>query len=67
MSLKRFTDCREQFRFRLEVEKTFRQEGELMKNFLHRIKSGVDKGWPEKIPASIEDNDNIRKEALGLL
>ena len=60
--IKRFTDGRDQFRFRLEVENTFRQEGELIKNYLHRIKSGVDKGWPEKIPTSIEGDDNIRKE-----
>ena len=59
---KRFTDCRDQFRFRLEVENTFRQEGELMKNYLHRIKSGVDKGWPEEISTSIEGDDNIRRE-----
>ena len=37
--IKRFTDGRDQFRFRLEVENTFRQEGELIKNYLHRIKS----------------------------
>ena len=60
--IKRFTDGRDQFRFRLEVENTFRQEGELIKNHLHRIKSGVDKGWPEKIPTSITGDDNIRKE-----
>ena len=60
--IKRFTDGRDQFRFRLEVENTFRQKGELIKNYLHRIKSGVDKGWPEKIPSSIAGDDNIRKE-----
>ena len=26
------------------------------------MKSGVDKGWPEKIPSSIAGDDNIRKE-----
>ena len=60
--VKRFTDGRDQFRFRLEVENTFRQEGELIKNYLNRIKSGFDKGWPEKIPTSITGDDNIRKE-----
>ena len=60
--MKRFTDGRDQFRFILEVENTFRQEGDLKKNYLHRIKSGVDKGCPDKIPTSIEGDDNIRKE-----
>ena len=60
--VKRFTDGRDQFRFRLEVENTFRQEGELIKNYLLRIKSGVDKGWPEMIPRNIEGDDNIRRE-----
>ena len=31
-------------------------------NYLHSKKSGVDKGWPEKIPTSITVDDNIRKE-----
>ena len=61
---KRFTDGKDQFRFRLEVENTFRQEGELIKNYIHRIKSEVDEGWPEKIPASFEGDDNIRKENI---
>ena len=34
----------------------------MIKNYLHGIKSGVDKGWPEKIPTSIAGYDNIRKE-----
>ena len=34
----------------------------MIKNYLHRIKSAVDKGWPEKIPTSIAGDDNIRKE-----
>ena len=42
--MKSFTDGRYQFRIRLVVENTFRQEGELIKNYLRRIKSGVDKG-----------------------
>ena len=46
---------------RREDENTFRQEGELIKSYLHRLKSEVDKGWPEKIPASIVGNDNIWK------
>ena len=60
--IKKFTDGRDLFRFRFEVENAFRQERELIKNYLHRIKSGVDKGWPEKIPTSLEGDDNMRKE-----
>ena len=60
--IKRFTDGRDQFRFRLEVENTFRQEGGLIKNYLHRVNSVVDEGWPEKIPTIITGDDNIRKE-----
>ena len=29
---------------------------------LLRIKSGVDKSWPESIPASFEGNEKIRKD-----
>ena len=43
-----FLDGRDQLRFRLEVENTFRQEGELIKNYLHRIKSGVYKAGHER-------------------
>ena len=60
--LKKFTDGRDQFRFRLEVENTYKQEEELIKNYQHRIMSGVVKSWPEMIPTSIAGDDNIRKE-----
>ena len=36
-------------------------EGILITSYLHRIKSGVDKGWPEKITESIEGIWNVRK------
>ena len=34
---------------RLGVENASRQEGELIKNYFHRVKHAVDKGWPEDI------------------
>ena len=39
----RFTDSRDQFKYRLEVEGATRQEGELIKNYFHRIKHAVDR------------------------
>ena len=47
--LDRFTDGRDKFKHRLEVENASRQEGELIKNYFHRVKHAVDKGWPEDL------------------
>ena len=58
----RFTDSRDQFKYRLEVEGATRQEGELMKNYFHRIKHAVDREWPEKIPARLTDPGQIATE-----
>ena len=54
--LDRFTDGRDKFKFRIEVENASRQEGELIKNYFHRIKHAVDRGWPEDIPTSLAGN-----------
>ena len=43
----RFSDGRNQFRHRMEVEHCIRADGEEIRNFLHRIKKTVDKGWPD--------------------
>ena len=43
----RFSDGRNKFRHRLEVEHCIRRDGEEIRNFLHRIKKTVDKGWPD--------------------
>ena len=43
----RFSDGRNKFRHRLEVEHCVRRDGEEFRNFLHRIKRTVDKGWPD--------------------
>ena len=40
----RFSDGRNNFRHRMEVEHCIRADGEEMRNFLHRIKKTVDKG-----------------------
>ena len=43
----RFSDGRNNFRYRMEVEHCIRGDGEQNRNFLHRIKRTVDKGWPD--------------------
>ena len=45
--LTRFSDARNKFRQRMEVEHCIRADGEENRNFLHRIKKTVDKGWPD--------------------
>ena len=37
------------------MEGATRQEGELIKNYFHRIKRAVDRGWPEKTPAQLTE------------
>ena len=55
----RFTESRDQFKYRLKVERATRQEGALIKNYFHRIKHAVDRGWSEKIPARLTDPEKI--------
>ena len=43
----RFLDGRNKFRHRMEVELCIRGNGEEIRIFLHRIKTTVDKGWPD--------------------
>ena len=43
----RFFDGRNKFQHRMEVEHCVRGDGEEIRNFLHRIKKIVDKGWPD--------------------
>ena len=43
----RFSDGRNEFRHRMEVEHCVRADGEEIRNFLHRVKKSVDKGWPD--------------------
>ena len=47
MFITRFSDGRNKFRHRMEVEHCIRDDGEEIWNFLHRIKKTVDKGWPD--------------------
>ena len=43
----RFSDGRNKFRHRMEVDHCIRADGEENRNFLHRLKKTVDKGWPD--------------------
>ena len=43
----RFSDGRNKFRHRMEVEQCVRGDGKEIRNFLHRMKKTVDKGWPD--------------------
>ena len=45
----RFSDGRNKFRFRMEVEHCIRGDEEEFRNFLHRIKRTVDKDWPDDL------------------
>ena len=45
----RFSDGRNKFRYRMEVEHCIRGDGEEIQNLLHRIKRTVDKGWPDDL------------------
>lgn len=42
----RFSDDRDKYRHRITAENCVRGNEELIKNFYHRVKSAVDKGWP---------------------
>ena len=45
--ISRFSDGRNKFRYRMEVEHCIRGDKEEIRNFLHCIKRTVDKGWPD--------------------
>ena len=44
-----FSDGRNKFRYRMEEQHCFRGDGEVIWNFLHRIKRTVDKPWPDDL------------------
>ena len=61
----RFSDGRNKFRFRMEVEHCFRGDGEEFGNFLHRIKRTVDKGWPDDLNGIEAAHHAAEREAQG--
>ena len=59
----RFSDGRNKFRHRLEVEHCVRRDGEEIRNFLHRIKKTVDKGWPDDMNGVARAQQNAERDA----
>ena len=45
----RFSDGKNKFGHRMEVEHCIRADGEKLRNFFHRIRKTVDKGWPDNL------------------
>ena len=45
----KFSDGRNKIRYRMEVEHCIKGDGEGIRNFLHRTKRKVDKGWPDDL------------------
>ena len=61
----RFSDGRNKFRYRMEVEHCIRGDGEEIQNFLHRIKRTVDKGWPDDLNGIEAAQQNAEWAAQG--
>ena len=61
----RFSDGRNKFRYRMEVESCIRGDGEEIRNFLHRIKRTVDKGWPDDMNGIEAAQQNAERAAQG--
>ena len=61
--INRFSDGRNKFRYRLEVEHCIIGDGEEIRNFLHRIKRTVDKGWPDDFNGIEAAQQNAEREA----
>ena len=63
----RFSNGRNKFRYRMEVEHCIRGDGEEIRNFLHRIKRTVDKGWPDDMNDIAAAQQNAERAAQGRL
>ena len=61
--LTRFSDGRNKFRHRMEVEHCIGADGEETRNFLHRIKKTVDKGWPDDTVGIAPGDQNAERAA----
>ena len=59
----RFSDGRNKFRHRLEVEHCVRRDGEEIRYFLHRIKKTEDKGWPDDMNGIARAQQNAERDA----
>ena len=61
----RFSDERNKFRHRMEVEHCVRGDGEDIRNFLHRIRKNVDIGWPDDMEDITEADRAAELQAQG--
>ena len=61
----RFSDGRNKFRYRMEVEHCISGDGEEIRNFLHRINRTADKGWSDYLNAFEAAHHNAEREAQG--
>ena len=61
----RFSDGRNKFRYRIEVEHCIRGDGEEIRNFLHRIKRTVDKGWLDDMEGISPADHGAERTAQG--
>ena len=61
----RFSDGRNKFRHRMEVKHCIRGDGEEIRNFLHRIKRTVDKGWPDDMEGIVPVGHVAERAAQG--
>ena len=59
----RFSDGRNKFRHRMEVEHCIRADAEEIRNFLHRIKKTVGKGWPDDMVGIALGDQNAERNA----
>ena len=57
--LTRFSDNRDKYRYRITAENSVRGNEEIVKNYFHRVKRAVDRGWPDE-----ENADNAARAAL---
>ena len=58
-----FSDGRNKFRHRMEVEHCIRADGEEIRNFLSRKKKTVDRGWPDVMVGIAPSDQNAERTA----
>ena len=56
----RFTDDKDKYRQRIEVENIKRQPNELLKSYIHRLTKAIERGWPDP------DYNNAYRENKGI-
>ena len=61
----KFSDGRNKFRYRIEVEHCIKGDGEEIRNFLHHIKRTVDKGWSDDLNGIEAAQHNAERNAQG--